>query len=59
MRWLVLEGADNLSSVVSFAIGSRYKISDHVLAGISYETPLTDQQDLLNWRLTADLIFYY
>ena len=56
---MVSIGGSNLSSVVSFAIGSRYKISDHVLAGISYETPLTDQQDLLNWRLTADLIFYY
>jgi len=52
-------GGNNLSSVVSFAVGSRYKISDHVLAGFSYEAPLTDQQDILGWRLTADLVFYY
>ena len=52
-------GGSNVSSVVSFAVGSRYKISDHVIAGISYETPLTDDSDLLNWRLTADLVIYY
>ena len=52
-------GGNDLSTVISFAVGSRYKISDHVMAGIAYETPLTGRQDLLNWRLTADLIFYY
>ena len=52
-------GGNDLSTVLSFAVGSRYKISDHVVAGIAYETPLTGKQDLLNWRLTADLIFYY
>jgi len=52
-------GGNDLSTVLSFAVGSRYKITDHVMAGISYETPLTGRQDLLNWRLTADLIFYY
>ncbi len=52
-------GGSNVSSVVSFAVGSRYKITDHVIAGLSYETPLTDDSDLLNWRLTADLVIYY
>lgn len=52
-------GGNNLSSVVNIAVGGRYKISDHVLAGISYETPLTNQKDLLNWRFTADLVIYY
>ena len=52
-------GGSQVNSVVSFAVGSRYKISDHVVAGIAYETPLTSNSDLLNWRLTADLVFYY
>ncbi len=52
-------GGNDLSTVLSFAVGGRYKISDHVVAGMSYETPLTGKQDLLNWRLTADLVFYY
>ena len=52
-------GGNDLSTVLSFAVGGRYKISDHVVAGMSYETPITGKQDLLNWRLTADLIFLY
>jgi len=52
-------GGSKVNSVVSFAVGSRYKISDHVIAGMSYETPLTGNSDLLSWRLTADLVFYY
>jgi len=52
-------GGNDLSAVASFAVESRYKISNHVIAGISYETPITGKQDLLNWRLTADLVFYY
>jgi hypothetical protein len=52
-------GGNDLGTVLSFAVGSRYKISDHVIAGLSYETPLTGRQDVLNWRLTADLVFYY
>jgi len=52
-------GGSDVSTVVSFAVGSRYKISDHVIAGLSYETPVTGPQDLLNWRFTADLVIYY
>lgn len=52
-------GGNNVSSVVSFAVGSRFKIMDHLLAGIAYEIPLTDDQDILDWRLTADLVIYY
>ena len=52
-------GGNDLSTVISFAVGSRYKISDNVVAGMSYETPLTGKQDLLNWRFTADLVIYY
>jgi len=56
---LVSIGGSEPSSVVTFAAGSRYKITDHVMAGIAYEFPLTDDEDILDWRLTADLVIYY
>ncbi len=56
---LVSIGGSEPSSVVTFAAGGRYKIMDHVMAGIAYEVPLTDDEDILDWRLTADLVIYY
>jgi hypothetical protein len=32
---------------------------DHLIAGIAYEFPLTDDEDILDWRLTADLVIYF
>ena len=52
-------GGSDVSSVISFAAGSRYRITDHLIAGIAYEIPLTDDEDILDWRLTADLVIYY
>jgi len=56
---LVSIGGSNVSSVVSFAVGSRFKIMDHLMVGIAYEIPLTDDEDILDWRLTTDLVIYY
>lgn len=56
---LVSIGGSEPSSVVTFAAGGRYKIMNHLMAGIAYEFPLTDDEDLLDWRLTADLVIYY
>jgi hypothetical protein len=56
---LVSIGGSEPSSVVTFAAGGRYKIMDHLMAGIAYELPLTDDEDILDWRLTADLVIYY
>jgi hypothetical protein len=56
---LVSIGGSEPSSVVTFAVGSRYKIMDHLIAGFAYEIPLTDDEDILDWRLTADLVIYY
>ncbi len=56
---LVSIGGSEPSSVVTFAAGSRYRINNHLIAGIAYEIPLTDDEDILDWRLTADLVIYY
>jgi len=56
---LVSIGGSELGSVVTFAAGGRLKISDHVIAGVAYEVPATNRKDILDWRVTADLVIYY
>ena len=56
---LVSIGGSEPSSVVTFAAGGRYKIMDHLIAGIASEFPLTDDEDILDWRLTADRVIYF
>lgn len=52
-------GASDPASTITFAAGGRLKVMNHVLAGVAYEVPLTDDEDILRWRLTADLVIYY
>jgi hypothetical protein len=62
------EGADlfNLGStdvsgksMLSLALGLRGKINEAFQAGVVYEFPLTGSKDLMQYRLTFDLIFRY
>jgi hypothetical protein len=46
---------DNLS----FAVGARYKFSECFQAGIATEFPINGRHDLMDFRLTFDLIFRY
>jgi len=52
-------GAANADSVLTFALGSRYKFEENVMAGLAYEFPLTSDKDIMNWRITGDLVIYY
>jgi len=56
---LVSSGGNNPKSVITFASGARYRINKTLMAGLVYEVPLTHNKDILDWRVTADLIFYY
>lgn len=56
---LVSVGGANADSVITFAAGGRYKISSNVMAGLAYEVPLTSDKDIMNWRVTGDMVFYY
>lgn len=40
-------------------MGFRYKFTDHVQLGVGYETPLTEQKDLLLWRTNLDLVIHF
>lgn len=46
-------------SNLTLALGARYKFCEAIQAGLVGEFPLTGQHDLLDFRLTADLIFRY
>jgi hypothetical protein len=45
--------------VTTLAFGGRYKFSRTVMAGLVYETPGTSDKDIMDWRVTADLVINY
>jgi hypothetical protein len=68
-RSLGFEGADliNFGSAhvggddnnLSIAVGARYKFSECLQTGIAAEFPLLGRRDLMDFRLTVDLIWRY
>ncbi|MEQ9641878.1 MAG: hypothetical protein RIM84_17775 [Alphaproteobacteria bacterium] len=52
-------GSTGGGTVVTAAAGFRYIVNDHIIAGFAYERPLTERQDLLDWRLYADLVLHF
>ncbi len=50
-----VEGND----VVTLAAGVRFKINEAIQAGIVAEFPVLKREDLLDFRITADIIFRY
>lgn len=50
-----VNGEDNFS----IAVGARYKFTEAIQTGIAAEFPLNGRKDLLDFRLTFDLIFRY
>ena len=47
------------NDVVTGAWGLKYKPSDHLEVGLAYEIPLSHRRDILQDRLTLDLILRY
>lgn len=45
------------STVVTAAVGGRYRACKWADLGLSYEFALTDRKDVFDWRLTTDIIF--
>ncbi len=54
-------GSNNVegNDVVTLAAGVRYKINEAIQAGIVAEFPVLKREDLLDFRITADIIFRY
>jgi hypothetical protein len=44
---------------LSIAGGARYKVNENLQAGLAAEFPISGHHDLLDWRITVDLIFRY
>jgi hypothetical protein len=55
---LVNLGSGNASTVVTFAPGVRVRLHEHADFGFAYEVPMTDDQDLMNWRVTTDFVLH-
>jgi hypothetical protein len=49
----------NGHSEASLAFGGRVKLNECVQFGLAGEFPLTNHHDLMDWRITADVIFRY
>jgi len=52
-------GSTASSHVVSGTAGFRYRLTNHVILGIGYETALTQQKDLLEYRTNLDLAIHF
>jgi hypothetical protein len=44
---------------VTLAGGARYRFNDCLWAGVAGEAPVGGHHDLIDWRITADVIFRY
>ena len=47
------------NDLVTVAVGVSAILSDHVQAGLAYETPISNRKDLLDHRLLVELILRY
>ncbi len=45
--------------MITLAGGARYRLNDNLIAGIGYESPLTDREDIINWKFYADLVITF
>lgn len=55
---LVNLGSTNSSTVVTIAPGFRVRLAEFVDFGAAYEVPMTDDKDLMDWRVTTDFVFH-
>jgi hypothetical protein len=55
---LVNLGSANSKTVVTIAPGLRLRLTDNVLFGMAFEVPMTDAEDLMDWRLTTDFVLH-
>ncbi len=52
-------GSTDSGTVITAAGGARYRINDNVIAGIGYESPLTNREDIIDWKFYADLVITF
>ncbi|MGI9516008.1 MAG: hypothetical protein ACR2NP_03090 [Pirellulaceae bacterium] len=47
------------NDIITGAVGGKFKPSQHTEIGLAYEVPITDRRDIIQNRLTFDLILRY
>ena len=52
-------GSTDSGTVVTVAGGARYRFTKHIQIGFGYEEPVTDREDLMEWRTYFDLILSF
>ena len=52
-------GATSSGTVATIAAGARYRFNDNVQIGVGYETPITDREDIMDWRVYVDLVLSF
>ena len=52
-------GATSAGTVATIAGGARYRFNDNVQIGVGYETPITDREDIMDWRVYVDLVLSF
>lgn len=52
-------GSTDAGTVASVAGGFRYRLLDNMMLGAAAEVPITDRQDLTEWRVTADAVLTF
>jgi hypothetical protein len=55
---LVNFGSDHSGTVVTAGFGVRWLPLEHVQLGVAYELPLTDRKDIIDQRVTLDMILW-
>jgi hypothetical protein len=56
---LVNFGSTDSGTVVTLAAGARYRLNEHVQFGIGYEAPITNREDIINWKVLFDVVLTY
>ena len=56
---LVNFGSTDSGHVVTMGVGARYKINSHFQLGAGYEFPVTEREDLFDWRTNFDMVISF
>jgi hypothetical protein len=56
---LVNFGSTDSGHVVTMGVGARYKFNSHFQLGAGYEFPVTEREDLFDWRTNFDMVISF
>lgn len=49
-------GSESSGTVLTFGLGARYRLNKHLSVGMAYELPVTGREDIIDFRLTGDIV---